>query len=112
MSFSASSLSIPAVLLLIGFLSYPSQYLLHYLGPRPLEPSESIWFNCSVALLLVSYWRSIRADPGGVPLERDAQQLADALNTDGRKQRWCRVCESPKPPRAHHCKVCKRQAAF
>jgi palmitoyltransferase len=112
MSCSTPSFSIPAVLVLIGFLSYPSQYLLHHLGPRPLESSESILFNCSVALLLVSYWRSIRADPGRVPLEKDAQKPADtaAGRLAAAKRRWCRVCESPKPPRAHHCKVCKRYA--
>jgi palmitoyltransferase len=110
MPFSASSLSIPAVLCLICFLSFPSQYLLHGLGPRPLDRSESIFFNCNIALLLVSYWRSIRADPGRVPLEKDAEEPADT--PDGRllaaKRRWCRVCVGPKPPRAHHCKVCKR----
>jgi palmitoyltransferase len=75
-----------------------------------LDLSESIWFNCSVALLLVSYWRSIRADPGRVLLEKDLKQPADT--PEGRlsaaKQRWCRVCRCPKPPRAHHCKVCNR----
>jgi hypothetical protein len=112
MSFQVSSLSIPAVLFLICFLSFPSQYLLQHLGPRPLEPSESILFNCSVALLLASYWRSIRTDPGRVSLEEDAEHPVAPLTTDGRlsatKQRWCRVCERAKPPRAHHCKVCKR----
>jgi palmitoyltransferase len=27
-----------------------------------------------------------------------------------KSRKWCRKCDAPKPPRAHHCKECKRYA--
>lgn len=42
-------------------------------------------------------------------------QRPDVNDTDGyevkkltRGPRYCRTCESYKPPRAHHCRQCKR----
>ena len=112
-----ASLAVPAVLLLISFLAYSSQWLFLYLEPCPLEKRQTIIFNSLLVCLLVSYARACRIDPGHIPKTgcglngavAEAQQFADAAALGGKgRQRWCRRCEAVKPPRAHHCKVCKR----
>ena len=112
-----ASLAVPAVLLLISFLAYSSQWLFLYLEPCPLEKRQTIIFNALLVCLLVSYAQVCRIDPGHIPKTgyglngavAKAQQSADAGAPGGKgRQRWCRKCEAVKPPRAHHCKVCKR----
>ena len=112
-----ASLAVPAVLLLISFLAYSSQWLFLYLEPCPLEKRQTIIFNALLVCLLVSYARVCRIDPGHIPktgyglngAAAEAQQPADAAALGGKgRQRWCRKCEAVKPPRTHHCKVCKR----
>ncbi|KAF2730183.1 hypothetical protein EJ04DRAFT_515440 [Polyplosphaeria fusca] len=100
-----SALAVPSVYALIFFLSYTSQLLLLFLEPGPLTKDELIRFNVLLVCLLVCYTRSVIADPGRIP--RTGQK---EIVEDGRqgRQRWCRKCEAIKPPRAHHCKECKR----
>ena len=112
-----ASLAVPAVLLLISFLAYSSQWLFLYLEPCPLEKRQTIIFNALLVCLLVSYAQVCRIDPGHIPktgyglngAAAEAQKSADAAAPRGKgRQRWCRKCEAVKPPRTHHCKVCKR----
>jgi palmitoyltransferase len=101
-SFSFSALAVLAALLLISFLSFSSQYL--FLSFEPLGLEESILFNVSIACLLISYFRAIVTDPGRIQFPK-GDGGDDGVKS---RQRWCRKCEQRKPPRAHHCKVCKR----
>ena len=131
-TFSPSSLAIPAVVLLISFLSFTSQILFAYIDPHPLRHNESITFNVLIACIFVTYFRACFTDPGRIPkdwretlfrkrksVEAERSEGNGALAIDGcdpnkrlgeygAKERWCRKCDAAKPPRAHHCKSCKR----
>lgn len=112
-SFEGRVLAIPAVLSLICFLSYSSQYLFTNLAPRPLTTKQSIYFNISLIALLISYARAILTDPGRVPntlvdASKDQNLLGQGESNVLARERWCRVCQQHKPPRSHHCRVCKR----
>lgn len=99
-------LAVPGVLALISFLSFSSQYLFRHIDPEPLTIKETLIFNSLIAALLICYARSVSTDPGHIPsnwaLESEKPEATRA------KPRWCRKCEAVKPPRAHHCKICKR----
>mmetsp|Transcript_1828 Transcript_1828/g.4685 ORF Transcript_1828/g.4685 Transcript_1828/m.4685 type:complete len:309 (-) Transcript_1828:1236-2162(-) len=43
--------------------------------------------------------------PPGSTLQEDPQRLQTAMTFDWR---WCKKCNRPKPPLAHHCSICKR----
>lgn len=112
--FELSKLAVPGVSVLISFLAYTSQALFLYIEPSPLSTSELVQFNGLVICLWICYYRACTTDPGLVPQDWSPP----ASVTDGRdtsngaevhiRQRWCRKCEAYKPPRAHHCKTCRR----
>lgn len=122
-SLNIGYLAIPAVTVLIGFLSYTSQILFLFLEPGPLTKSETWKFNALVACIWICYYRACTVDPGRVPKEwvpkkheagpeklpvsslDTSQDKQDDVST---RQRWCRKCAAFKPPRAHHCKICQR----
>ena len=108
-----SSLAVPSVYALISFLAYTSQWLFLSLEPHPLERHQVIRFNVLLVCLLISYTRSVIVDPGRIPKkdlsdEAEEERGGDEKKAGKARQRWCRKCEAVKPPRAHHCKVCKR----
>lgn len=108
-SFAISQLAIPLVCLLIAFLAYTSQYFFAYFEPSPLRESELWRINIFALCIWICYYRSCTVDPGHIPKDWapvDSKQL-EADRASGR-QRWCRRCEALKPPRAHHCKTCRR----
>jgi palmitoyltransferase len=105
--------AVPAVILLVAFLSYSSQYLFYNIEPGPLAYREKVIFNILVACIWVSYARACSTDPGRVPTNwqpNDAKQEVSASAADKAiaRQRYCRKCDAVKPPRSHHCRVCKR----
>jgi palmitoyltransferase len=52
-------------------------------------------------LALVAHVRAVLTDPGSVPKDAAPRTLLDTLVR-------CRRCDAFKPPRAHHCSICKR----
>lgn len=98
----------PAVTSLVAFLAFSSQWLFCYVEPGPLRKGDAYIFNGLVASLLIAYWRTCYTDPGRIPhnWHETIYEKEDALAAQ--RLRWCRKCEAYKPPRAHHCKVCKR----
>ena len=101
-----AQLALPAVAGLIALLSYGPQLLFKSIEPSPLGPRESFVFNACVTCVWICYARACFTDPGRVPSgwkPEDSNQLIHAP-----RQRWCRKCETFKPPRAHHCKTCRR----
>lgn len=75
-------------------------------------------------MLLWSYFTVVLTDPGSVPLnwkpsvdeERgenspltglELQQSGALTETGSPRVRYCRKCSQFKPPRCHHCSVCK-----
>jgi palmitoyltransferase len=102
-------LAFPGVVALISFLAYGSQFLFPNLEPHPLKQKQTLIFNVLVACIWITYVRACFTNPGSVPSNRPT--IAAASEGGGlskQKQRWCRKCETYKPPRAHHCKVCQR----
>ncbi|KAH8630253.1 hypothetical protein IG631_14830 [Alternaria alternata] len=118
-----SQCAVPAVYVLIFFLGYPSQWLLMHLEPAPLTKNELIVSNVILVLILITYTKSVFVDAGTIPKEWAGKQELDGEtgkgNADlsgketgvdgiGKSRKWCRKCDAAKPPRAHHCKECKR----
>lgn len=108
-----SKFAVPAVVSLIAFLSYSSQYLFRKIEPGPLNQKEILVFNALVASIWLSYARACTTDPGRIPLDWKPDKAEDANSTSPShrsrpRQRYCRKCNAFKPPRAHHCRVCRR----
>ena len=115
---SLSQLSVPFVCALIFFLGYPSQWLLMRLDPGPLTKNQLITANVVLVLIWITYARSVLVDPGTIPRDWVGKETGKGGENgavkggDGtgemKSRKWCRKCDAPKPPRAHHCKECKR----
>ncbi|VDO78198.1 unnamed protein product [Schistosoma margrebowiei] len=68
---------------------------------------NTICFNIVASLLLFSHICAAVTDPGLIPLHRyTVSQLASVQKPDG----WttCNKCGIHRPPRAHHCRICRR----
>ena len=107
-AFSFAPLALPSVITLIVFLSYGPQILFHYIEPSPLDEYQVIVFNILVCCTWVCYLKACFTDAGGVPAGWTPLDNGQDEGSINRRQRWCRRCETYKPPRAHHCKTCKR----
>ncbi|XP_077597732.1 palmitoyltransferase ZDHHC3 isoform X1 [Stigmatopora nigra] len=84
--------------------------------------SGSVWcslhasaFNVILLLLLTCHSKAVFSDPGVVPLPDTALDFSDLRSQTSRMsdrgcQGWtvCSRCETYRPPRAHHCRVCQR----
>ncbi|KAF2456870.1 Palmitoyltransferase [Lineolata rhizophorae] len=111
-----SKFAVPAVLSLISFLSFSSQYLILQLDPGPLDYRQTLIFNSLIACLLISYARACVTDPGRIPEDwldqfvSNGESKSDESRQRASKlrRRWCSKCNIYKPPRAHHCKSCQR----
>ncbi|KAK5021991.1 Palmitoyltransferase [Exophiala sideris] len=107
-----AKLAVPAVVLLVAFLSYSSQLLCYGIDPGPLDRRRSLVFNVLVVCIWVSYARACATDPGRVPADwqpNEAEQASKGVAQSViARQRYCRKCEAVKPPRSHHCRVCGR----
>jgi palmitoyltransferase len=105
-------LALPFGTVLVSFLSFASQWLFHHIEPGPLRKGDAYIFNALVACTLICFWRTCLTDPGRIP--KNWQEYVDqdeplgSNDQTSQRQRWCRKCEAYKPPRAHHCKTCKR----
>jgi palmitoyltransferase len=115
-----SHLAVPFVYGLIAFLGYPSQWLLMHLEPEPLTKNEIIATNVFLVLIFITYTKTVFVDPGTIPKDWTESAAQDKelekSNANGgdetvvKSRKWCRKCDAAKPPRAHHCKQCKRYA--
>jgi len=108
-TFKFSRLAVPGVCLLISGLAYGSQLLFPLIEPGPLTKKQLWTFNGLVVCIWICYSRAVLVNPGHVPSSWQTEGTVD-VNEDGPlgRQRFCRKCQALKPPRAHHCKVCKR----
>ncbi|XP_029943957.1 palmitoyltransferase ZDHHC3 [Salarias fasciatus] len=84
--------------------------------------SGSVWctlhgsvFNLILLLLLACHAKAVFSDPGMVPLPDTAIDFSDLRSQSSRMNErgcegWtvCSRCETYRPPRAHHCRVCQR----
>ncbi|CAL9079197.1 unnamed protein product [Musa textilis] len=102
----------PPVLLvisLIGFVYYTTVFIFIDVwlglgtGPGLLN---ALIFSWLAFMCLFSFFVTVLTDPGGVP-PSFAPETEDPQK-DGECLRYCDKCSSYKPPRAHHCRVCRR----
>ncbi|KAL9875812.1 palmitoyltransferase ZDHHC3-like [Glossina fuscipes] len=79
-------------------------------------PLHVVSFNTVVFLLAMSHLKAELSDPGCVPLPANRLDFSD-MHTVGKStgngnssNEWtvCTRCETYRPPRAHHCRICKR----
>nr|CAB3267904.1 palmitoyltransferase ZDHHC3 [Phallusia mammillata] len=79
-------------------------------------PVHAVMFNSVIFALLYSHTRAVFSDPGIVPLPVVRVDFSD-IHTQNEKSHkkdqsedWtiCQRCETYRPPRAHHCKICRR----
>jgi ribosomal protein L40E len=107
--FAITQLAIPAVSVLIAFLAYTSQYFFLHFESVPLTTEETWKINIFALCIWICYYRTCFVDPGRLPKgeERPRPEHQESDEVTGR-QRWCRKCDAYKPPRAHHCRTCKR----
>lgn len=106
--FHISKLAVPAGCLLVTFLAYSSQILFRYLEPGPLTSSQLLYFNLLVGCVWVCFARACLTSPGEVPKDWQPKVETGTKRNVSARPRWCRKCETFKPPRAHHCKTCGR----
>lgn len=115
-----SQLAVPFVYGLIFFLGYPSQWMLLHLEPGPLTKNELIASNVILVLIWITYTKSVFVDPGTIPKDWAEKEFGnekvgvsmEEREAMAKSRKWCRKCDAAKPPRAHHCKECKRYVRF
>ncbi|XP_072383524.1 palmitoyltransferase ZDHHC3 [Diabrotica undecimpunctata] len=79
---------------------------------------DSLWgtfnvvmFNTIIFFLIISHIKAVVTDPGTVPLPRGRIDFSDMHSDSGCEfVNWtvCARCETYRPPRAHHCRICQR----
>lgn len=102
-----SDFGVPSTYAIITFLAYSSQWLFLYLEPHPLSQGQLIRFNTLLVCLLICYTRSVIVDPGHIPPKTE-KEMENSNGKQIQPRKWCRKCNAAKPPRAHHCRECKR----
>ncbi|XP_014662576.1 PREDICTED: palmitoyltransferase ZDHHC3-like [Priapulus caudatus] len=84
--------------------------------------SNSLWgafnavlFNVILTMMLASHLRAVLSDPGVVPLPKTNLDFSDLhsgsrspIHQSGHDWTVCARCETYRPPRAHHCRICRR----
>ncbi|BBN17498.1 palmitoyltransferase ZDHHC3/7/25 [Marchantia polymorpha subsp. ruderalis] len=110
------SLPVAVVLVLIGFVYHTVVFLV-------IEPwlslstapglFNALFFTGLGVMAVLCYVIAVLKDPGRIPLSYmpDLEDSGVALHEVKRKGgdlRYCQKCAHYKPPRAHHCRVCKR----
>ncbi|KAK2167139.1 hypothetical protein NP493_1288g00002 [Ridgeia piscesae] len=82
--------------------------------------SDTLWgalhvfvFNLIVFLLGIAHLQAVFSDPGIVPLPNSSLDFSDIRSGQQKANKesgWtvCVKCETYRPPRAHHCRICQR----
>ncbi|XP_027335915.1 probable protein S-acyltransferase 16 isoform X3 [Abrus precatorius] len=70
-------------------------------------------FTVLTSMCAFTYRTAISSDPGRVPSTyvpdvEDVESPIHEIKRKGGDLRYCQKCNHYKPPRAHHCRVCKR----
>ncbi|XP_044732549.1 palmitoyltransferase ZDHHC3 isoform X2 [Chrysoperla carnea] len=73
-------------------------------------PLHVLVFNTVIFLLSFAHLRAVLSDPGTVPLPQSRLDFSDIHSGELGKEDWtvCTRCETYRPPRAHHCRICNR----
>eukprot|EP00304_Pavlova_gyrans_P004337 CAMPEP_0206051020 /NCGR_PEP_ID=MMETSP1466-20131121/30524_1 /ASSEMBLY_ACC=CAM_ASM_001126 /TAXON_ID=44452 /ORGANISM="Pavlova gyrans, Strain CCMP608" /LENGTH=308 /DNA_ID=CAMNT_0053426141 /DNA_START=130 /DNA_END=1056 /DNA_ORIENTATION=- len=105
------------VLLLLGIIGFNTWMYFNTMLPLYVIPNVGpvgTLFNFGIGLwilinLVFNYLRCVFMSPGypGKDVEMPDEEYSDNARTD-HIWRWCSRCKAPKPPRSHHCSVCRR----
>nr|CAD7443392.1 unnamed protein product [Timema bartmani] len=76
-------------------------------------PLHVVLFNTIIFLLALAHLKAVCSDPGVVPLPQSRVDFSDIHSGSQsllQREDWtvCTRCETYRPPRAHHCRICKR----
>ncbi|KAK8705136.1 hypothetical protein V6N13_048744 [Hibiscus sabdariffa] len=110
------SFSVTVVVSAIVFIYYCTVFIFidRWLGLMTSPGIMNAVAFTSVAFMCVLHYAfSIFADPGRVPSSfmpdiEDPEVPIHEIKRKGGDLRFCQKCSCFKPPRAHHCRVCKR----
>ncbi|KAJ8753970.1 hypothetical protein K2173_001868 [Erythroxylum novogranatense] len=74
---------------------------------------NAVVFTAVAVMCVVNYAVAILTDPGRVPSSyipdvEDSEHPVHEIKRKGGDLRYCQKCSHYKPPRAHHCRVCRR----
>ncbi|KAK9714184.1 hypothetical protein RND81_06G077700 [Saponaria officinalis] len=74
---------------------------------------NAVAFTLVTVMCIFNYVVALFTDPGRVPASfvpdiEDADNPIQEIKRKGGDLRYCQKCSNYKPPRAHHCRVCKR----
>ncbi|KAF3449169.1 hypothetical protein FNV43_RR09897 [Rhamnella rubrinervis] len=74
---------------------------------------NAVVFTGVTVMFVFNYTISVLMDPGRVPATympdiEDSENPVHEIKRKGGDLRYCQKCAHYKPPRAHHCRVCKR----
>ncbi|KAL5139416.1 putative protein S-acyltransferase 15 [Glycine soja] len=102
------SVPVLAVILLMVFVYYCSMFvfLQDWLGLQSSPGTlNAFLFSLFASLSLFSFFSCVLTDPGHVP----SSYAPDVeFSKDNAEQKKCDKCFAYKPPRTHHCRVCRR----
>ncbi|CAH1421541.1 unnamed protein product [Lactuca virosa] len=110
------SFPILAVLVLMEMVYYGTVFVFldDWLGLQsPAGWINAVIFTSLASFTLFSFFVSVLTDPGGVPsgyfpnIEDNDGSNQESRDAEALKKR-CDKCPAYKPPRAHHCRVCRR----
>ncbi|KAL8152719.1 hypothetical protein V2J09_010479 [Rumex salicifolius] len=74
---------------------------------------HAVAFTAIAAVCVFTYVTAVVTDPGQVPPSfvpdvEDSSAPIQEIKRKGGDLRYCQKCSQYKPPRTHHCRVCKR----
>lgn len=110
------SLPVTVVMLVIGFIYFASVFTFidrwFSLTSSP-GIANAAAFTALALMCIYNYSIAVFRDPGRVPLNympdvEDPESPVHEIKRKGGDLRYCQKCSHFKPPRAHHCRVCKR----
>lgn len=110
------TLPIFSVLAAIGYVYYTTVFVAvaGWLGlATAAGVANAAAFTALAAACVATYAVAVCRDPGRVPPAfmpdvEDAESPVHEIKRKGGDLRYCQKCCHYKPPRAHHCRVCKR----
>ncbi|XP_022743033.1 probable protein S-acyltransferase 15 isoform X2 [Durio zibethinus] len=110
------SVPIFAVFLLIGFVYCMTVFIFieDWVGLQSSVGSlNAMIFSFLASLCLFSFFVGVLTDPGHIPFSylpdvEDSSVSDQESKKNGIQSKYCNKCAAYKPPRAHHCRVCRR----
>ncbi len=116
---------IVCLLMTYGAVVYADYVVVRWIVMQTMP--ESYWgifhifnFNLIIIMLFMSHSRAVFSDPGIVPLPPNRIDFSDHHSKGSKdsglnsapppEEDWtiCTRCEMYRPPRAHHCRICRR----